>query len=64
MFNPRKNVVLSQIDKAGGLEYYKGQVLWVSMAGSNTYPLAIYDSVITEMSTDEASFQHQKSKYT
>ncbi|WP_042372483.1 hypothetical protein [Bacteroides neonati] len=53
VFNPRKNVVLSQIDKAGGLEYYKGQVLWVSMAGSNTYPLAIYDSVITEMSTDE-----------
>ena len=53
VFNPKKEVVLSQIDKAGGLENYKGQVLWVSMSGSSTYPLAIYDSVITEMSTDE-----------
>lgn len=53
VFNPKKEVVLSQIEKAGGIEYYKGQILWVSMAGTNTYPLAIYDSVITEMSTDE-----------
>lgn len=53
VFNPNKDVVLAQIEKAGGVEYYNGQVLWVSMAGKNTYPLALYDSVITEMSTDE-----------
>ncbi len=53
VFNPRKEVVFSQIEKAGGIEYYKGQILWVSTAGANTYPLAIYDSVITELSTDE-----------
>lgn len=53
IFNPKKEVVLSQIEKAGGIEYYKGQILWASMDGFFTYPLAIYDSVITEMSTDE-----------
>ncbi|WP_321479771.1 hypothetical protein [uncultured Bacteroides sp.] len=53
VFNPNRDVVLAQIEKAGGIQYYKGQVLWVSMAGKNTYPLALYDSVITEMSTDE-----------
>lgn len=53
VFNPKKEVVFSQIMRAGGIEFYKGQILWVSMAGANTYPLAIYDSVITELSTDE-----------
>ena len=53
VFNPRKEVVLSQIEAAGGIEYYKGQVLWVSMAGKQTYPTGKSDRVITEMSTDE-----------
>lgn len=53
MFNPRKEVVLAQIEAAGGIEYYKGQVLWVSMAGKQTYPTGKSDRVITEMSTDE-----------
>lgn len=53
VFNPRKEVVLAQIEAAGGIEYYKGQVLWVSMAGKQTYPTGKSDRVITEMSTDE-----------
>lgn len=53
VFNPRKDVVLAQIEAAGGIEYYKGQVLWVSMAGKQTYPTGKSDRVITEMSTDE-----------
>ncbi len=53
VFNPRKEVVLAQIEDAGGIEYYKGQVLWVSMAGKQTYPTGKSDRVITEMSTDE-----------
>ena len=53
VFNPKKNVVLAQIEAAGGIEYYKGQVLWVSMAGKQTYPAGKADRVITEMSTDE-----------
>ncbi|MDM8232324.1 hypothetical protein QUW56_02780 [Phocaeicola barnesiae] len=53
VFNPLKSVVLAQIEAAGGIEYYKGQVLWVSMAGKQTYPTGKSDRVITEMSTDE-----------
>ena len=53
VFNPRKEVVLAQIEAAGGIEYYKGQVLWVSMAGKQAYPIGKADRVITEMSTDE-----------
>lgn len=53
VFNPLKSVVLAQIEAAGGIEYYKGQVLWVSIAGKQTYPTGKADRVITEMSTDE-----------
>lgn len=53
VFNPVKDVVLAQIESAGGIEYYKGQVLWVSMAGNNIYPIGKGDRVVTEMSTDE-----------
>lgn len=53
VFNPIKEVVMSQIEEAGGIEFYKGQVLWASMAGDNIYPIGKGDRVITEMSTDE-----------
>lgn len=53
VFNPIKSVVQAQIEAAGGVEYYKGQVLWVSMTGKQTYPTGKADRVITEMSTDE-----------
>ena len=53
MFNPRKNVVYEQIRAAGGIENYKGQVLWVSGAGNFVYPIPRADRVATEMSTDE-----------
>lgn len=53
VFNPRKEVVMAQIDYVGGIEYYKGQILWVSGSGKNTYPVGRADRVVTEMSTDE-----------
>lgn len=53
VFNPRKNVVYEQIRAAGGIENYKGQVLWVSGAGNFVYPIPRADRVATEMSTDE-----------
>lgn len=53
VFNPRPEVVLSQIELAGGISQYKGQILWFSMAGASTYPTPIYDAVVTEISTDE-----------
>lgn len=53
VFNPDKNVVLAQIEAAGGIQYYKGQILWISGAGRNAYPIPRADRVATEMSTDE-----------
>ena len=52
-FNPDPIVVQAQIAAAGGIDGYKGQVLWLSMDGKWQYPTPIYDSVITEISTDE-----------
>ena len=46
-------MILSQIENAGGIEFYKGQILWISGAGRNVYPRSRADRVVTEMSTDE-----------
>lgn len=53
VFNPRKDVVLAQIEHDGGIELYKGQILWVSGSGKNVYPVGKADRVATELSTDE-----------
>lgn len=53
VFNPDPEVVLRQMENCGGIDSYKGQVLWVSMDGKYQYPTPIYDAVITEISTDE-----------
>lgn len=53
VFNPDPDIVLEQIENAGGIDSYKGQVLWMSLDGKFIYPTASYDSAITEISTDE-----------
>lgn len=52
-FNPDPAIVRAQIAACGGIEYYKGQILWVSTAGRDRYPLPKYDRVLTDLSTDE-----------
>lgn len=52
-FNPTPEIVRAQIMAAGGIEHYKGQIMWVSMAGRDRYPLPKYDRVLTDLSTDE-----------
>ena len=52
-YNPNPDIVRAQIAAAGGIEYYKGQIMWVSMAGFDRYPLPKYDRVLTDLSTDE-----------
>jgi hypothetical protein len=52
VFNPIKAVVQSQILAAGGIEQYKGQVLWVSFDGEGVYPKPVYDPVITDISSE------------
>ena len=53
VFNPRPSVVIKEIEDCGGIENYNGQILWASMDGNSQYPTPIYDSAITEISTDE-----------
>ena len=53
VFNPNPYVVMREIEESGGIENYKGQILWLSMDGKYQYPTPIYDAVITEISTDE-----------
>jgi len=53
VFNPRREVVLSQILASGGIENYRGQILWFSMDGKWDYPVPIYDKVVTCLSIDE-----------
>jgi len=53
VFNPDKAVVLSQMLSNGGIDKYKGQVIWVSLDGDYTYPTPKFDSSVTEFSTDE-----------
>jgi hypothetical protein len=45
VFNPRKKVIDAQVEKAGGWEHYKGQVLFVNMDTKLLYPLSRIDSV-------------------
>lgn len=53
VFNPSPEVVQQQILAAGGIEFYKGQILYSSRDGRNAYPLPLVDVVLGDMSTDE-----------
>lgn len=51
VFNPDPAVVLSQIEQAGGIEKYSGQVLWFS-DDDKEYPACSCDSVFEDVETD------------
>lgn len=50
MFNPDPAIIQEQVDKAGSWQFYKGQVF---CSEGKTYPLPIFDSVLTDMNTEE-----------
>lgn len=49
-FDLNKNAVLNQIEAAGGIENYKGQILWKTP--NKKYPMAPYDSIIEDVIVD------------
>ena len=53
IFNPDPAVVLSQIQEAGGPQFFKGQVYYYSREGYLRYPFARFHAVLPDMSTDE-----------
>ncbi|RWW99715.1 hypothetical protein [Flavobacterium cerinum] len=52
VFNPRKKVIDAQVEKAGGWEHYKGQVLFVNMDTKLLYPLSRIDSVAEDCDSE------------
>lgn len=53
IFNPDVEVVRKEIEDAGGIENYNGQVLYITRSGRLEYTTPIYDAALTDMSTDE-----------
>lgn len=52
IFNPRKKVIDAQVEKAGGWEHYKGQILFVNMDTKLLYPLSRIDSVAEDCDSE------------
>lgn len=44
---------INQMEAVGGIAYYNGQIQWNSISGWRRYPVTKYDSVLTDLSTDE-----------
>lgn len=53
VFNPIPAVVNAQISAAGGIDNYKGQIMYVGQYGRVVYPTPKADRVLTDLSTDE-----------
>jgi hypothetical protein len=51
VFNPKPEVVMAQIERAGGLENYNGQILYVTK-NPNQYPVCTFDEVVADVETD------------
>lgn len=52
VYNPRKKVIDAQVEKAGGWEHYKGQVLFINMDTKLLYPLSRIDSVADDCDSE------------
>lgn len=55
VFNPLKEVVASQISKAGSIENYKGQIFYFNMDRRFYYPLSRIDSVMNDCDSEAQS---------
>lgn len=53
LFDNRKEVILREVEEAGGWNGYKGQILYFSNAGKAVYPTPIYSASLTDMSSEE-----------
>ena len=56
LFNPDPEVILNQVEEAGGWDNYNGQILYFSgdSEGSPSYPVPIFIAEMTDMRTEEA----------
>lgn len=54
IFNPNPEVIAKQIELAGGIRQYKGQILSYWGDSDNEYPAVSYDSVLNDLKIDAA----------
>jgi len=54
VFNPTPEVVAAQIELAGGIEKYRGQILYYTEEGENRYVLSSIDPVIDHVRAEAA----------
>lgn len=59
-YDPDPEVVIAQIEAAGGIQNYRGQVLYFSMEGPGVYPLAPYDSALNDIRTDAGTQTYRR----
>ncbi len=52
VFNPRKKVIDAQVEKVGGWEHYKGQVMYINMDPKLLYPLSRIDPVAEDCDSE------------
>ncbi len=52
LYNPDPERVKEEIELAGGIEFYKGQIYYHGAEGDLVYPVAPYDSELEDMATD------------
>lgn len=64
IYNPLPEVILAQLN-GRSMDEYEGQVFFYSNEGVLTYPLSPFDSVVTDMSTEEAvsTVLHRNAKH-
>lgn len=55
VFNNDKNIVSKQIDKAGAIQRYKGQVLFINLDRNYVYPLSRIDAVMNDCDSEAQS---------
>jgi len=55
VFNPAKEIVSHQVEKAGGIEKYQGQILYFNIDSQYYYPLSRIDSVFMECDNEYQS---------
>ena len=51
-FNPDPEVIREQVKAAGGWQQWTGQIFYFSRRGPKSYPLPIFDSALTDMSSE------------
>lgn len=52
LYDPDPETVKKQIERAGGIEHYKGQIYYHGAGGSVVYPLSHFDSELEDIETD------------